>query len=88
MNTKQPFSPLDHPSTEALLRNPTALRSLLQSAETKQLISLLQKQGNLNAAAQQAKNGDISSLQTMLSSLSKSAEGGKVLADLEEKINK
>ncbi len=81
-------SPLDSPEAAALLRDPTALRGLLQSPETKQLLSLLQKQGDLNTAAKEAKGGDISRLKAMLNQVSQSAQGGQVLSDLEQRLGK
>lgn len=81
-------SPLNSPEASALLRNPTALKQLLQSPETRRLIALLQKQGNLQSAAQQAKKGDARALQAMLSELQSSPEGGDALAQMAQKLQK
>ena len=81
-------SPLDSPEAAALLKDPTAIRSLLRSQETRQLIALLQQQGDLNAAAQQARSGDIRTLQSMLGAVGQSKEGEQVLSSLEKKLKK
>lgn len=84
----KPVSPLNSPEAAALLRDPTALRGLLQSPETKKLISMLRQQGDLSAAAQQAKSGNAGQLQAMLDQLGKSDEGGALLARLEQRLGK
>lgn len=79
-------SPLEGQEAAALLKDPAALKALLQSPETQRLMSLLRQQGDLQAAAQKAKSGDTRALQTMLSGLQNSPEGGKALAQMEEKL--
>lgn len=86
MKSNSASSPLESQEAAALLQNPAALKGLLQSQETRQLIALLSQQGDLNAAAQQAKQGDVSGLQAMLTRLGQSAQGGKALSDLEERL--
>lgn len=81
-------SPMNGPEASALLGNPAALKSLLQSPETRRLMELLQKQGNLQSAAEKAKTGDTRDLQAMLSRLQSSPEGGDALARMEQKLQK
>lgn len=80
--------PMESPDAAALLKNPAALKGLLQSPETLRLMALLQRQGNLQSAAQKAKAGDTQELQAMLSRLQSSPEGGDALAKMEEKLRK
>ncbi|MEE3395647.1 MAG: hypothetical protein VZQ97_06985 [Candidatus Onthomonas sp.] len=87
MNQKS-SSPLNSPEAAALFRDPTALRGLMQSQEARQLIALLQQQGDLNAAAKEAKKGNVSQLQNMLSAVSQSSQGGQVLSQLEQRLGK
>lgn len=87
-NNPSPPYPLEQPEASALFRNPGLLRSLLQSPETRRLIQLLQKQGDLTSAAQQAKQGNPGALQAMLSRLQASQEGEAALTDLENRLNK
>ena len=79
-------NPWSRPEAAALLGNPGALKSLLQAPETRRLIELLQKQGNLQSAAEKAKQGDVGDLQAMLHRLQTSQEGGNALAEMEEKL--
>ena len=51
-------------------------------------MALLQRQGNLQSAAQKAKAGDTQELQAMLSRLQSSPEGGDALTKMEEKLRK
>lgn len=81
-------SPLEGQDAAALLKNPAALKSLLQSPETLRLMELLQRQGNLQSAAQKAKAGDTQDLQAMLSKLQSSPEGGAALSQIEEKLHR
>ncbi len=83
--TDHPSSPLPR-EAEELMQNPSALKALLRSPETKRLISLLQKQGDLQGAAKQAKAGDASALQEMLRNLGQSREGGEALTDMEGRL--
>ncbi|MCD8382562.1 MAG: hypothetical protein LUC30_06555 [Clostridiales bacterium] len=73
---------------EELMQNPSALKALIQSPETKRLISLLQQQGDLQGAAKQAKAGDASALQEMLRRLGQSREGGDALTNLEGRLER
>lgn len=81
-------NPWNRPEAAALLGNPGALKSLLQAPETRRLMELLQKQGNLQSAAEKAKQGDVGELQAMLHRLQSSQEGGSALAKMEEKLKK
>ena len=78
--------PLNSPEAKALLRDPTALRTLIQSDQAKQLIALLQRQGNLNDAARQAKNGDMRALQQMLNQVSAAPEGQQAISQIQKRI--
>lgn len=80
--------PLGSPEAAELLRRPAELRRLLQSPETRRLIALLQRQGNLDAAARQAKAGDPSALQSMLSGLSDSPEGAQALGQMQQQLDR
>ena len=81
-------NPMERPDAAALLKDPAALKGLLQSPETLRLMALLQRQGNLQSAAQKAKAGDTQELQAMLSRLQSSPEGGDALTKMEEKLRK
>ncbi|MCD7760732.1 MAG: hypothetical protein LUH16_03015 [Clostridiales bacterium] len=70
------------------MKDPSALNALLRSPETKRLISLLQRQGDLQGAADRAKAGDASALQEMLRRLGQSREGGEALNDMEGRLER
>lgn len=76
------------PDPAGLMKNPALLRSLLQSPETRRLIGLLQQQGNLQAAAEKAKAGDVGELKSMLERLQHSREGESALEEMERKLQK
>lgn len=62
--------------------DPTLLKSLANSGEAQQLMSLLQENGAVKEAAQSAAKGDSTALLSMVQNMMKSKEG----ADLIEKI--
>ena len=86
MDGKKPASPLELPQAQALLKDPIALRTLLQSRQARALMAMMQQQGDVNDAARRAKNGDTQALQAMLRQVGSSAEGAKVLEDLRQKL--
>ena len=63
-----------------------ALKALLSSGETRRLIDLLRRQGDLNGAAQRAKDGDTEPLRRMLSQLQSSPEGSQALSAIERQL--
>lgn len=67
-----------------------ALRQLLSSPEVRQLAALLNARsgGNLQQAAQSAKAGDTTQLEQLMRSLSATAEGARLLAQLQGKLGK
>ena len=81
MNRSSTPNPLQSPEAAALLKNPSALKTLLGSPEAKQLLTLLNAQHNtgLKAAAQQAKAGDTAALMNR-------PEGAKLMAQLQAKL--
>lgn len=81
-------NPMQGPDAAGLMQNPALLRSLLQSPETRRLIGLLQQQGNLQAAAEKAKAGDVGELKAMLERLQHSREGESALEQMERKLQK
>ncbi len=88
MPDRQTFSPLEHPQAKSILNDPTAIRTLVQSPQARELIQMLQRQGDLNEAAKQAKNGDTAALQSMLNRVGQSPEGGRVLDSLKKQMPK
>ena len=72
----------------ALLKNPSALKTLLGSPEAKQLLTLLNAQHNtgLKAAAQQAKAGDTAALMAMVNDVMNRPEGAQLMAQLQAKL--
>ena len=68
MNQSSTSNPLQSPEAAALLKNPSALKTLLGSPEAKQLLTMLNAQNNagLKTAAQQAKAGDTTALMAMV----------------------
>ena len=81
MNRSSTPNPLQSPEAAALLKNPSALKTLLGSPEAKQLLTLLNAQHNtgLKAAAQQAKAGDTAALMAMVNGLMNTPEGGELV---------
>jgi hypothetical protein len=73
------------PEAAALLNNKEALKKLLQSPDTKRLMSLLTSQNGdgLKQAAQQAQKGDVSSLTAMMQKLMTSQEGATLVHNIE-----
>ena len=72
------------PEAASLLKDPAALKRLLQSREARSLIALLSQQNGaaLQQAAQQAAKGDISSLNEMIGKATASQEGAKLAEEL------
>ncbi len=87
---QEPKNVLDSPEAASLLRDAAALKELLGSPETRQLLSVLSAQNGaaLQEAAQQAKGGDARSLSAMLTNLSNTKDGADVLAQMEQKLNR
>ena len=88
MNRSSTPNPLQSPEAAALLKNPSALKTLLGSPEAKQLLTLLNAQHNtgLKAAAQQAKAGDTAALMAMVNDVMNRPEGAKLMAQLQSKL--
>lgn len=83
--TKNPF---DLPEAAGLMKDPNALKALLQSAEAQKLIAMLSRQGDIASAAQQAKAGNTGQLFSMLGQLQSNPEGARALNDLKGKLGK
>lgn len=88
MSQTSPSNPLQSPEAAALLKNPSALKSLLSSPEAKQLLSLLNAQHNagLKSAAEQAKAGDTAALLSMVNDVMHRPEGAKLMAQFQSKF--
>ncbi len=78
----------ESPEVSGLMKDPQALKGLLQSAEAQRIIAMLQRQGDITSAAKQAQSGNTGQLLSMLSQLQNSPEGSKALQDLEGKLGK
>ena len=76
MNQSSTSNPLQSPEAAALLKNPSALKTLLGSPEAKQL----------KTAAQQAKAGDTAALMAMVNDVMNRPEGAKLMAQIESKF--
>lgn len=70
------------------MKNPGALKQLLQSPEAKQLLSMLSAKhsGGLKSAAEQAKSGDTTALLSMVNDVMKQPEGAQLMAQMEAKL--
>lgn len=80
-------NPLQSQEAAALLRDPARLKALLSSPETKLLMGLLRRQrGDLNHAAQQAKQGDMSALNQMVSQLMNTKEGAELAQQVTRQV--
>lgn len=88
MNQSSTSNPLQSPEAAALLKNPSALKTLLGSPEAKQLLTMLNAQNNagLKTAAQQAKAGDTTALMAMVNDVMQRPEGAKLMAQIESKF--
>lgn len=88
MNRSSTSNPLQSPEAAALLKNPSALKSLLGSPEAKQLLTMLNAQNNagLKSAAQQAKSGDTTALMAMVNEVMNRPEGAKLLTQIQSKF--
>lgn len=86
----QNFDMMNSPEATALLKDKAALKALLDSPETKKLISALSSKNGkqLNAAAAQAKNGDVSALSAMVNDFAASREGSMLLNKLQGELPK
>lgn len=80
----QNFDALHTPEAEALLKDKARLKALIQSPETKKLMSLLSQQNgdSLKEAAGQAKQGDLSGISAMLQQLMKTSEGAEAVENV------
>jgi DNA-binding GntR family transcriptional regulator len=80
---------LSSPEGERLTRDPAALKALLSAPETRQLLTLLQRQngGALQQAAQQARQGDLTQISAMLQGLSATKDGSDALQRMEQKLH-
>ncbi len=81
---------MNSPEAAALLKDKAALKALLNSPETKKLMSALSSKNGkqLRAAADQAKNGDISALSAMVNDFAASREGSMLLNKIQEGLPK
>lgn len=80
-------NPLQSKEAAALLRDPVRLKELLSSPETKKLMGLLsQQKGSLDYAAQQAKKGDFSGLNEMVTQLISTKEGAELAQQVTKKV--
>lgn len=72
------------------MKDPEKLRALLSSPEVRQLAALLNARsgGGLQQAAQSAKAGDSTQLQQMMQSFASTAEGARLLEQLQGKLGK
>lgn len=80
----QNFDALHTPEAQALLKDPARLKALLQSPETRKLMSLLSSQNgdSLKQAAGQAKQGDLSGISSMVQKLMKTSEGAEAVENV------
>lgn len=78
------------PQAAQLLKNPAALKSLLSSPETRQLMSLLSQQAGdgLQNAAKAAAMGKPEALVGLLDQLTRSKEGAAAVEELQKKASK
>lgn len=88
MNHSTPSNPLQSPQAAELMKNPSALKQLLQSPEAKQLLSMLtaKHSDGLKGAAEQAKAGDTTALLSMVNDVMSQPEGAHLMAQLEAKL--
>lgn len=87
---QEPKNVLDTPEAASLMGDAAALKELLGSPETRQLLSVLSAQNGaaLQEAAQQARGGDTSRLSAMLSGLGSTRDGAAALEQMERKLNR
>lgn len=80
---------LNSPDAAQLLREKDALRQLATAPETQRLMALLQASGaNVQGAADAAIRGDTERLKRLLSEVSRSPEGARVVEGLRGRIVK
>lgn len=86
----QNFDITQSPEAAALLQNKAAIKEILQSPDTKKLMSMLTSQNGdgLKQAAEQAKKGDISSISAMMQKLMSSSEGASLVNKIETNFSK
>ena len=80
--------PLNMSEAVALLRDKGALKQLLAAPETKQLLEMLSAKdtGQLRNAAEQAKRGDPTAIQSVAQDILKRPEGAALLRQLERTL--
>ena len=71
-----------------LKENREALAQLARSSQIRQIMALLERQGGVQQAAQDAAKGDPSRLMEMLGGLMNSQEGAGLMARVEEEVKK
>ena len=81
-------NPLKSPQAEALLKNRDALQALMASPEGRQLMELMNRQGELPRAAQQAMQGDPSQLTRQLAAILQTPEGARLAQALRRNLPK
>lgn len=82
----QPGSILDTPQAAKLLRDKAALERLLRSPDTQALMTMLERQGGLQAAAQAAMRGDPTQLQSMVNRLTRDPAAADVVERLSQNV--
>ena len=77
-------NPLNTPEAAALLKDKGALKQILSSPEAKKLLGMLSTKdtGQLKRAAEQAKQGDTSALQSVAQGILDRPEGAALLRQL------
>lgn len=76
------------PTAARLLGDPAALKALLSSPETRQLMSLLNRNGGLQGAAQAAAKGEPEALMGMLQQVMRDQAGAAAVDALKKKTQK
>lgn len=76
------------PKAGPLLKNKALLQSLAQSSDAQALLGLLNREGGLRSAAQSASQGDLSALARLVKQAAGSAEGARLMRQLQEKIDR
>lgn len=88
--TPNPASPLLSPQAAALLKNKAAVKGLMDSPDTKALMSLLNQNagGGLKNAANAALNGDTAALMGLMQQVMDSKEGAELVHRMERSVPK
>lgn len=78
------------PEAASLLKNKKMVSELLASQDTKQLMSMLERQsgGNLQQLAQAALKGDPSGLMSLMNQVTASREGAQVVERITQSVPK